>query len=462
MKKHLLFLFTALLPLLASAQTKVVIDGIWYNLDEDTKQAEVTYEGRGEYSGSITIPAMVTYEGVSYSVTSIGEDAFGECFSLTTVTIPEGVTSIAEYAFYSSSLTGIIIPEGVTSIGEEAFAFCEDLTAINIPASAASIGSGLLHRCINLATITVVAGNTVYDSRGECNAIIETNSNTLMFGCSTTVIPEGVTGIGNYAFEDCWNLTAITIPASVTSIGEGAFEDCLFTSDKFVNNSTCSDDENWGATLYEKEVDGVFINENAAVCCRPSVITAIIPEGVTSIGEKAFQFCFSLETVILPESVTSIGKDAFRECWSLTTVNIPEGVTSIEWGAFGYCEALKTIIIPKNVTSIGEYAFRCCTSLTDIYCYAETVPEIEENTFMETAIENITLHVPANALGAYKAADIWNSFASIVVITNEETSIEQSIINNGQSAVIYDLMGRRVEKAEKGLYIVNGKKMVIK
>ena len=386
MKKFLQFLFTALLPLFASA--KVEINGIWYNLDEDTKQAEVTFKGDHvldyeEYTGSVTIPATVTYNGVSYSVTSIGEDAFSECFSLTTVTIPEGVTSIAEYAFYSSSLTGIIIPEGVT-------------------------------------------------------------------------------GIGSYAFEDCWNLTAITIPASVTSIGEGAFEDCLFTFDKFVNNSTCSDDENWGATLYEKEVDGVFIDENAAVCCRPSVTTAIVPEGVTSIGEKAFQFCFSLETVILPESVTSIGENAFRECWSLTTVNIPEGVTSIEWGAFGYCEALKTISIPENVTSIGEYAFRCCTSLTDIYCHAETVPEIEENTFMETAIENITLHVPANALGAYKAADIWNSFASIVVITNEETSIEQSIINNGQSAVIYDLMGRRVEKAERGLYIVNGKKMVIK
>ena len=123
MKKHLLFLFAALLPLLASAQTKVEIEGIWYNLDADAKQAEVTYQGDSyesyddKYSGSIILPATVTYEGVDFSVTSIGNAAFYECFALTAITIPESVTSIGESAFFECvALTAITLPEGVTNI----------------------------------------------------------------------------------------------------------------------------------------------------------------------------------------------------------------------------------------------------------------------------------------------------------------------------------------------------------
>ena len=175
MKKSLLLLLAAFATLAASAQTKVEIDGIWYNLTSETQQAEVTFKGNSyneysnEYSGSINIPATVTYEGVSYSVTSIGEGAFRSCSSLTAITIPEGVTSIGAEAFaYCRSLTTITLPEGVTSIGDYAFSYCSSLTAITIP--------------------------------------------------------EGVTSIGSYAFQYCSSLTAILIPKSVTSIENRAFK----------------------------------------------------------------------------------------------------------------------------------------------------------------------------------------------------------------------------------------------
>ena len=276
MKRHLLILFAALLPLMTNAHD-FEVGGIYYNItSEADKTAEVTFRGNyynnytNEYSGSITLPATVTHNGVAYSVTSIGERAFYDCSSLAAITLPEGVTSIGEDAFYyCSSLTAITIPEGVTSIGydafygcsslervtincanvgnwfsglssikeivlgasvtsirDEAFQGCSSLTAINIPEGVTSIGDGAFRGCSSLTDLSVAEGNTIYDSRGGCNAIIETNSNTLISGCATTIIPESVTSIGNYAFKGCSSLTSITIPESVTSFGNSAFCDC--------------------------------------------------------------------------------------------------------------------------------------------------------------------------------------------------------------------------------------------
>ena len=163
MKKSILLFFATFATLVASAQTKVEIDGIWYNLDENYWQAEVTFKGSSydeyeEYSDAINIPATVTYGGVEYSVTSIGSCAFSECSSLTDITIPENVTFIGWQVFQG---------------------------------------------CSNLTTITVEDGNYIYDSRDECNAIIASSSNTLIAGCSTTIIPESVTSIGDDAFINC-------------------------------------------------------------------------------------------------------------------------------------------------------------------------------------------------------------------------------------------------------------------
>jgi hypothetical protein len=137
------------------------------------------------------------------------------------------VTSIGEYAFWEcSGLTSITIPNSVTSIGYMAFADCRVLTSITIPNSVKSIGGGAFGYCSGLTSINVENGNSTYDSRGNCNAIIETNTNTLITGCKTTIIPNNVTSVGDFAFYGCTDMSIITIPNSVTSIGKDAFWGC--------------------------------------------------------------------------------------------------------------------------------------------------------------------------------------------------------------------------------------------
>ena len=167
---------------------------------------------------SIIIPNSVTY---------IGERAFRGCSGLTSITIPNSVTSIEHDTFYQcSGLTSINIPNSVTSIGNEAFCGCDGLTSIIIPSSVTSIGNMVIYGCDNLTSITIDVGNEHYDSRNNCNAIIETSSNTLIAGCKNTTIPNSVTSIGDGAFYFCSSLTSITIPTSVTNIGEDAFRGC--------------------------------------------------------------------------------------------------------------------------------------------------------------------------------------------------------------------------------------------
>ena len=308
--------------------------------------------------------------------------------------IPDCLISISNYAFYGcSGLTSVNIPNSVTSIGSYAFWFCSGITSVTIPNSVTSIGSSAFSDCSGLTKIEVEEENAVYDSRENCNAIIETQSNTLILGCMNSFIPNSVTSIGSYAFYGCSGLTSLVISNSVTAIGTSAFSYCR------------------------------------------GLTSLAIPNSVLSIGGGAFAGCSGLSSVVIPNSLTSIGSSVFFGCSSLASVIIPNSVTSIDRGAFRNCSGLFSVTIGNSVTSIGESAFADCSGLTDIgmtdvFCYAENVPKTSANAFSNSNIANATLHVPAGSVDAYQAAEPWKQFKQIVGLTDYD---EIKITSAGQT-----------------------------
>ena len=421
--KYLLSFFLFLLPLFVwsadgdtfKAQTSEGVEMTFKVISENNKTCQVGDNNDmsnnaavdESYSGAVTIPSQVN----GYTVTSINDRAFDDCRGLTGITIPNSVTSIGESSFsYCTKLTSVTLPNTVTSIGYRAFMGCYSLKSMTIPQSVTSIGIAIFSSCINLASITVESGNKTYDSRDNCNAIVETSTNTLIDGCRNTVIPNSVTSIGNYAFDLCIYLTGITIPNSVTSIGGGAF---------------------------------MFCN---------SLTSITIPKSVTSIGKYAFQSCKSLTSItvesgnknydsrsncnaivktstnslivgckntVIPISVTSIDIGAFQGCLDLTSITIPNSVTSIGEYAFQTCESLTSITIPNSVTSIGGGAFQSCNSLTKVKIEKETPIAIKSNTFTNRGAK-ATLYVPKGSKAAYQAADYWKEFKEIVEYEADE------------------------------------------
>ena len=250
MKKQLFSFLTLFIPLLASAYD-VKYNGIYFDLNHSNKTAIVTYYSRDQfqttnnnlykYAGEVTIPSQVYYNGEKYSVTSISSEAFRGCTKLTSVIIPNSVNFIGFSAFEDcSGLTSMTIPNSVTYISNSVFSGCSSLTSVTIPNSVTSIGSSLFDDCSGLITVVVETGNVIYDSRDDCNAIIETSTNTLIAGCKTTFIPQSVTGIGKGAFKNFKILTSMNIPNSVTSIGESAFEGCIGITSVTIPNSVIS------------------------------------------------------------------------------------------------------------------------------------------------------------------------------------------------------------------------------
>ncbi len=346
--KKIALLIMLLLPMVASAEP-VQIDGIYYNLVSKIKEAEVTNRlggtenGSRSYSGSVDIPATVTYEGVDYSVTSIGDWAFYECSGLASVTIPNRVTSIGGGAFYGcSGLTSVTIPNSVTSIGEGAFSGCSGLTSVHIS---------------DLEAWCKIAFNNYYSNPLNFAHHLFLNGEEI----KELVIPDGVTSIRNHAFYGCSGLTSVTIPNSVTSIGYEAFYRCRGLTSVTIPNSV------------------INIGEQAFSYCS-GLTSVTIPNSVTSIGKEAFSYCSGLTSVTIGNGVTSIGEGAFDNCSGLASVTIGSGVTSIGDGAFSDCSSLTSITIPNRVTSIGYYAFSCCglTSVT----IGNSVTSIRDNAFI--------------------------------------------------------------------------------
>lgn len=228
------------------------------------------------------------------------------------------------------------------------------------------------------------------------------------YGCSgltSVTIPNSVTEIGDGAFHLCFGLTSVTIPNSVKSIRSSAFSNCIGLTSVTIGNSVTSIGE-WGFNS----------------CSHLASVT--IGNSVTEIGWSAFRGCSSLTSVTLPNSLTSIGGYAFSKCYGLTTVTIPDSVTEIKQGAFESCSGLKAVTIGNSVESIENSSFAFCSGLKNVYCYAESVPTTDQGTFTFSPASSATLHVPAVSLEKYKAILPWNTFGSIVALTDAETAVK--------------------------------------
>ena len=385
-----------------------------YQKPDETKYVEIT---KCDYNakGVVEIPTKIK----DIKVTSIGNEVFFGCSELTSIEIPSSVTSIRDYAFSScSGLTGIEIPSSVTKIGEAAFSGCSGLTSINVE-----------------------AGNEVYDSRDNCNAIIKKATNTLIQGCKNTKIPSSVTSIGYYAFYDCSGLTGIEIPSSVTSIGDLAFWFCSGLKDVYYTGTQ----EQWNAISFGSggDVLNVFgaydedLRQNISIPftlhCNYSRPKPDVPAAGTSLKEKTgreFKVTESdgseskpsvtltklsakekkAKKVTIPKTVTinnvkyqvtGIAAKTFKNSKKLQTVVIPDTVTEIGTGSFEGCKKLKSVTIGKNVTSIGKNAFKNCKNLKKITVKSTKLKKVGKGAL--TGINRkCVIKVPKKQLKSYK------------------------------------------------------------
>ena len=409
------------------------------------------------------------------------------------VIINEGVTSIGAEAFQNNYyITSVTIGNSVTRIGDRAFASCSNLTSINISKSVKSLGRLLFEYSQKLTNIVVDEDNPIYDSRDNCNAIIEKATNTLIVGCKATVIPNSVTGIGreafysckfesiiiptsvtsigNRAFRDCSRLKNLTIPNSVTSIGDSAFFNCYelesvsipksVTSIGYRAFSVCSkiasmvvDKDN---PIYDSRDNCNAIIEKATNTLMVGCKTTVIPNSVVRLGEYAFYYCLDAN-IIIPNSVTEIGRYVFDNC-GFTNITIPNSITYIGTGAFKQCYFLKSVIIGNAVTGIGESAFYDCEKLTDVTCLNPIPPKLSWGVFRGIPATSV---LKVHVVDSYQASDWAQYFSSIEPLGSESIS-EVETDRNDAPAIIYDLSGRRVTNPVKGqIYIVNGKAVVM-
>ncbi|MBP5582445.1 MAG: leucine-rich repeat protein, partial [Bacteroidales bacterium] len=370
--------------------TDFVKNGLLYSIKGNNSVC--LYRVSNQFSLSeLSIPQTVSFKGTTYNVTSIGDNAFNYRFC-------EGENYMFESFYYKlcKTLTSVTIPQSVTSIGNGAFSYCENLTSIAIPNSVTSIGDNAFYACENLTSVT---------------------------------IPQSVTSIGSGTFYNC-NLVSINIPESVTSIGNNAFGANLGVA--LVTFPENLDVSNAGIRFSTAELSFFVINnkEVAIIGASKDIASLVIPNTVnvgntftiTSIGGSAFSGCTGLTSIVIPNSVTYIGSYAFYNCTNLTSIVIPNNVNSIGDNAFSGCTNLKNAIIGENVESIGSSAFGGCSSLSKITCYAVEPPTVDVSTFSNY---NGYLTIPCDNFDSYDIHAVWGTFKHVDCISAESVDIEK-------------------------------------
>ena len=359
---------------------KLYSGGLSFSLDSSNNYYSVTSLGNCT-DKDIIIPSQ--YRGLP--VKTIGSGVFQNKTSVTSVVIPEGITSIGSFSG-CTSLTSITIPEGVTSIGTSAFEGCTSLTSVTIPDSVTSIGYYAFYGCNSLTSVT---------------------------------IPDSVTSIGSQAFYGCDSLTSVTIPDSVTSIGFDAFWGCSSLESitlPFVGGSIKSESNTYqypfgyifGTASYTGGVATTQYYYGSSTGSTtsdtyyiPSTLKSVMILG-GNILYGAFYNCNNITSIVVPDSVITVNSYAFRYCSNLTSITLGNSVTEIDLGAFEYCTSLTSIIIPDSVTTINDSAFQYCSSLTSI-TIPDSVTDISSGIF--SYCSNLTNIIVAENNPAYCAID---------------------------------------------------------
>ena len=385
------------------AQT-LSVDGIDYSLNKSDMTATVT--GPNTFSGHLVIPEKVVYEGEEYKVTRIDNEAFKNCSSLTSVSMPSvtyidgaafsgcsnlasvdmpSVTSVTIWAFSNcSSLASVDMPL-VTTIGREAFFYCSSLASVNMPLATA-IDYAAFKGCSSLASIEIPSSVT------SINGEVFSNCSSLV----SVEIPLSVTSIGTYAFSSCSSLASVEILSSVTSIGYGAFSGCS------------------------------------------SLASVEIPSSVTSINGHVFSDCSSLTSVKIPSSVTSIDSEAFSGCSNLASVEIPSSVTRINEATFENCPIYK-LNLSKNLKFIGNNNF---AKVRQINIDATVPPTIKEQSFGE----HVVFLVPGSAVETYKTAAVWSNYKGRIISTSDANFDVTATAQEKESGLLNEIKEENLNK----------------
>ncbi len=425
MKKVLLGIFSAILVAINSFAYDFEVDDIFYNILPSGNEVEVTHDNddaSSDYSAyrksRLTIPESVTYDGVTYNVVRIGDNAFRMSYRVRQLTLPSTITTIGNKAFYfCTHIEELDIPNAVTSIGEMAFFNCFRLSTLRIPALVSYLGQGVIMKCTGLTRISVDSDNAHYCC--ENNNIYNKEKSAIIAAAPTIsgelTIPETVLRIEKNAFEFCTGITAVNFNENLEEIDDFAFYYCTGLNSLTLPASLRT--LGYGVFFFCDALTSVSVGgklthvADRAFSCIRNITQVELKGDIETIGHSSFSNCIRLKDVVFSAtSLSEIGNNAFMGNSAITTIAYPQSLTKIGEYAYANCIKLRELTFGSHITNIGNYAYFESNRIRTINMAANEPPTIDENTFVEAHYNATQLNVPQGCQSLYKAAAYWQNF----------------------------------------------------